>query len=243
MVLHPLIFDTCKNIEAVMTARQLEMDFGEAPAPIERKEELRQFIIANAAVSLNVETNNLFIPEQIHGDGVAWVHPGDPNKWPAMDALIAKDPGMAVGVFTADCVPILIADRRVGFVAAVHAGREGTRLGLIRRVFEEMKSAGSYASSLYAWIGPSISQKHYEVSEETCDDFRQRFPRYAERVINGRNLNLAEINRLELLDCGVPERQIESDERCTFEYGDLFFSYRRDGERVGRMLSAIVRTS
>ena len=167
---------------------------------------------------------------------------GDPVEAPGVDGLIVAEPEVLVAVSTADCVPIVLADERARRVAVLHAGRESTRLGIVPNAMECLRSLGSRPQDMRVWIGPSISAARYEVSRAIAEEFRARFGRYdgATTGPEGRHLDLAEINRRELMSAGLHPDRIERDPRCTFERDDLFFSYRRDCGVAGRMLAFAV---
>lgn len=161
------------------------------------------------------------------------------NEQPEGDALHTRVSGLALGVMTADCAPILIADLEARGVAAVHAGWRGTAAAVGRRAVESLASDGISPSGLTAAIGPHIGVCCLEVGEEVYDWFAQpgvfeRRPEWAKP-----HLNLAEANRRQLIDAGVPEERIQVSTLCTRCRRDLFYSYRRDGADTGRMLAAI----
>lgn len=144
-------------------------------------------------------------------------------------------------VRTADCLPILIADRKGRRVAAVHAGWRGTAAGIVTRVVERM---GGPPSSLVAAIGPGIGSCCYEVGPEVLRAVA-RVSGGGESVIEGRSaaghrsLDLARANRLQLVAAGVAPDGISTAPWCTACEPSLFHSYRRDGEAAGRQIAAI----
>lgn len=143
------------------------------------------------------------------------------------DALIASEPRVTVSVRTADCLPILLADAGRGIVAAVHAGWRGTAAGIVGLAIEQMRSR---PEDLYAAIGPGIGKCCYEVGIEVA---RQLGESKAGRV------DLAEHNRRQLEAAGLRSANIDVLTFCTFCHGDQFWSFRREGERAGRMISYI----
>ena len=164
--------------------------------------------------------------KQVHGDHVIFAStPGTCGKG---DALVTDAPGLWVGVRTADCVPILLADSRRRLVAAVHAGWRGTVAGIVGKAIEKM---GSDARDLHAVLGPAIGICCYEVGEEVASHFGPPIRRH---------LDLLAANCEHLVAAGVPRQQVDAAAPCT-KCGDDFHSYRRDGERAGRMVSAIRR--
>jgi len=149
------------------------------------------------------------------------------------DALLTNEVGLTVSIRTADCYPILLADPEHRAVAAIHAGWRGTAAGIAGEAINRMQNVyGSRAESIYAAIGPGIGVCCYEIGEEVARKFG---------MPNAGRLDLAAENRKQLIAAGVPEAQISTVARCTYCDADRFFSYRREGERAGRMISFIRR--
>lgn len=152
------------------------------------------------------------------------------------DALVATIPGLAVGVRTADCVPILLAHRPSGKVAAVHAGWRGTLVEIAGKAVATLAAAGCPPRELAAAIGPAIGPCCYEVSEELAETFSARWSAEAK----GRALDLPRINQLQLLAAGIPADHIDPLSLCTSCDEARFFSHRRDRGKTGRHLSFVV---
>ena len=156
------------------------------------------------------------------------------------DASITPLRGVLLGVQTADCVPILIADSEACAVAAVHAGWRGTAARIAEITVARLRERhGVTPGSLVAAIGPHIGVCCYEVGEEVAEAIGdsagiERRPEWPKP-----HLNLAEANRRQLVKAGVPEEQSDISSLCTRCREDLFFSYRRDGSKTGHMLSVI----
>jgi hypothetical protein len=149
------------------------------------------------------------------------------------DALVTALASVPVSVRTADCYPILLADERNHAVAAVHAGWRGTAAHIVIRTLEEMRRLyGTEASDVCVAIGPGIGACCYEVGADVA---RQFGPEQAG------NIDLAAINRRQLLDAGVAEHRIDVLGRCTKCDAHLFHSYRRDQLAAGRMVSYIAQ--
>jgi YfiH family protein len=147
------------------------------------------------------------------------------------DALITNKPGVAVSVRTADCYPILLVDRHIRAVAAVHAGWRGTAAGIVGETLERMRREyGIVAGDVYAAIGPGIGACCYEVGPEVAREFG----------VTGRaHIDLAEANRRQLIAAGVLEAHIDVLGFCTSCNAEQFHSYRRDKDGAGRMISYI----
>src|SRR6516164_7226865 len=155
------------------------------------------------------------------------------------DAAITNLPGVILGVQTADCVPILIADREARSVAAVHAGWRGTAARISEATVERLVERFEIdPKNLIAVIGPHIGACCYEVGEDVAaqidDTAIVRMPEFSKP-----HIDLAAANRAQLVRSGIPESQIETSSLCTKCRDDLFHSYRRDGKAMGHLLSAI----
>lgn len=155
------------------------------------------------------------------------------------DALVANQSGLMVGVRTADCVPILLADTRNRAVAAVHAGWRGTASAIVEHTIRTMTiQFGTQAGDLIAAIGPCIGPCCYEVGPEVVAAFREWMPELREGA--SQKLDLVEANTRQLRRSGVPGDRISAGAPCTFCSPELH-SFRRDQEGAGRMVSAIGR--
>ncbi len=147
------------------------------------------------------------------------------------DALLENTPGRLIAVKTADCIPILLVDEEHRAVAAVHAGWRGTVQGVVRHALRGMhEEFGARPLHVHAAIGPGIGKCCYEVGAEVAVQFGE----------TGQcHIDLAEANRCQLIEAGIPESFIYAASLCTKCNADDFHSYRRDKEKAGRMLSFI----
>jgi hypothetical protein len=184
---------------------------------------------------------------QIHGDAVAVVGAQDSGSGvrdyatsvPGTDAVITREPGLALAVETADCVPILLHDPATGSIGAIHAGWRGTALRIAETAVKAMRREfGSHPAAIRAFLGPSIGPCCYEVGEEVMD-------RFASLGCEGidfsrRQLDLRAINRTQLSVSGLKDENVEVADICTSCRHDLFFSYRRDCGKTGGFVSAIM---
>jgi YfiH family protein len=147
------------------------------------------------------------------------------------DALITADPGAFVGVKTADCLPILLVDDRRRAVAAVHAGWRGTVQQIVRQTVEALRQhCSSRPEDLHAAIGPGIGVCCYEVGPEVAAEFG-----FSGRV----HMDLADANRRQVIDSGIPPSRIYLAALCTMCGGEQFYSFRREKEQAGRMFSFV----
>jgi hypothetical protein len=147
------------------------------------------------------------------------------------DALISDRPGVMVGVKTADCVPILLVDPSTRVVAAVHAGWRGTAEGIAAATVRALATGWKIdPRSLRAAIGPSIGVCCYEVGPEVAQPF-------GIAVSHPVHLDLRGINEMQLRAAGVSNIWVSGE--CTFCAANRFYSFRREREQAGRMLSFI----
>ena len=199
------------------------------------------------ASAIGVSPAGLVRPRQVHGAAVIVASRGRPQANPAGegDIVVTDDPETAVVVQAADCVPLLLADRQTGAVAAAHAGWRGTAAGVAPAAVAALRTAfGADPAELVAAIGPSIGPCCYAVGEELIEAFRQAghgasdLARWFSRDAALR-LNLWKANRDQLEAAGLRPDQIHGAGLCTATHGDLFHSYRRDGKAAGRLAAAI----
>jgi YfiH family protein len=191
----------------------------------------------------------LFELSQVHGRDVLRVKVGaDPVSLRAEsgDGLVGAD-GVVVGVRTADCVPVLVADPETRSVAALHAGWRGTALGVVPSGLEALiATSGAPASRLVAAVFPHIGPCCFEVSEDVAQTLAAACPQLtAAEVVQRRpaekpHVDLAAILRAQLMAAGLPSAQIDVVAGCTRCEAERFFSFRRDGKASGRHLTAIV---
>lgn len=179
--------------------------------------------------------------KQIHSDKVFNAR-GLADRSEEGDALVTDEAGLMIGVRSADCVPMLILDCSRRVVAAVHAGWRGSACDIAVRTIEKMRSDfGTNPGDVYAAIGPCIRACCYEVGKEVADRFTALFPEWGEEDRAARCIDLAEANRRQLIAAGVRDERIFDSGLCTTCQPEHFFSYRREPENPGRMLSAIKR--
>ncbi len=198
------------------------------------------------AAAFGIEPDRVVTVNQVHGDEVIVVERGnfrDVRRMQA-DGLVTAERGIAVGVETADCVPVLLFDPAAPAVAAVHAGWRSTVKKIVEKAVRALQHRfGSDPSRMVAAIGPAIGPECYEVDEPVMGPMREAFPFWRDAASargNGRwSLDLAKMNRLELLRTGLKERNVHAVALCTSCRRDLFYSFRAEG-RTGRMLSAIM---
>ncbi|WP_419903792.1 peptidoglycan editing factor PgeF [Kiloniella sp.] len=169
-----------------------------------------------------------------------------PEEAPEVDALVTKEPGIALGIMTADCVPVLFADATAGVIGAAHAGWQGAFKGVTDNTIEAMESIGASRSNIHCAIGPCIAQTSYEVGAEFAHRFfeanESNMGYFIPSSREGRFLfNLRKYVGDRLKASGV--KQVSISRNDTYAEEELFFSYRRSCHRkeadYGRGLSVI----
>ena len=210
-----------------------------------------------AALAASVGALRLVQVNQVHGRAHVVVRSGHAaanDTRPEADVIVSNASDAAIAVRAADCVPVLIADRETGAVAAVHAGWRGTCAGASGAAVSALRAEfGSRPDNLVAAIGPSIGVCCYEVGPELVDAFaaagyeRHLIDRWftstpaprGSRARNPLRLDVAGANRDQLVLAGLPEEQVYLSGLCTAMNLDVLTSYRAEKEQAGRLVAAI----
>ena len=205
---------------------------------------------ARMAKALGIAPDRLLALYQVHApDVVAVEKPWSATERPRADAMVTRVPGLALGVGTADCGPVLFADDEARVIGAAHAGWKGALTGVLEATVAAMESLGAKRARIATAIGPMIRQPNYEVGPEfiarfeAADAANARFFKVAGRDTHGL-FDLPGFIRVRLERAGVGE--IEDLGLCTYADPARFFSYRRTAHRgepdYGRHVNAIVLT-
>ncbi|MBO9454975.1 peptidoglycan editing factor PgeF [Paracoccus sp. R12_1] len=200
---------------------------------------------ARVAQAMGVEPDKLATVKQVHSaDVVTLTAQDDIEKIrdTQADGIVTDRQGVALAVLTADCQPVLLADREAGVIGACHAGWKGALAGVIETTVAAMRALG--ATRIRAVIGPTISQRAYEVGEDFMEDFLIEDPEYHRFFSGGPNgrpmFDLPSFGLSRLRAEGV---EAEWSRHCTYSDPQRFFSYRRathEGQAdYGRLISAI----
>lgn len=205
---------------------------------------------ARAMAALDLEPEYLVTVHQVHSPNVVRVdEPWTHAEAPKADATVTTKRGVALGILTADCAPVLFADAEAGVVGAAHAGWKGALGGVCDAVVDMMTEEGARAERIVAAVGPCIAQASYEVGAEFRTSFLEAaggnirfFADGAEPDKYRFDLGGYLYDRLS----GLGLASVEVMGLDTYAEPDRFFSYRRSTHRnepdYGRMLSAIVLT-
>jgi polyphenol oxidase len=226
-----------------------------------------------SAAAEGKEILGLVTLRQIHSSLIRRVSAKDvrENGMPAVlkgDGMMTDEPGVLLGIQTADCIPILVADRKNRAVAAFHAGWRGTLARIVENGVGRMRlEFGSKPEDLIASIGPGIGQCCYAIGDEVREQFESQFIYAAElfrevydsdpvrekypmlfltarapghsAIGPGLHLDLAEANRRQLLAAGLKKSAIALTGQCTGCHTDRFFSHRIERGFTGRLMSVI----
>ncbi len=225
---HPLGFSmalhTGEPKEAVVSNRKV------VEALFEKKE-VCYFVLAN----------------QTHSDHVHVVKEPNTKGWESLesavadcDALVTNLKSVVLGVLTADCVPVLLYDPQSEAVAAIHAGWKGTKANIVLKTVQRMQHEfGTKPENIIAGIAPSIGQCCYEVGEDVASHFIE-MPEVLQHKGNGKAmLDLPLANKVQLMQAGITEENIEMSGICTACDVEHFFSYRKENGCNGRFMSLI----
>jgi polyphenol oxidase len=201
---------------------------------------------AEVADAMGVGADRLRRLRQVHGAAVVIAEPVR-NPLPDADIILSTQSDLAVAVQAADCVPLLLVDRRTGAVAAAHAGWRGLAAHVPGETIQAMARAfGSRPKDLLAAIGPAIGPYCYEVGEDvrqamvTAFSARDTADWFTSAQSSGKWMfDTWASARGQLAASGIPAGQIFAAELCTASHPDAFCSYRRDGPPAGRIAAAI----
>lgn len=183
---------------------------------------------------------------QIHSPDVVVADVNTPVERPEADGHVTSTPGVVLGILTADCGPVLFSDSDAGVIGAAHAGWKGAFDGVLENTIEAMIELGARRERIAASLGPSISQRSYEVGPEFVERFVTRNPAWAKFFIQSEkpehsrfDLPGLTVSRIEA--AGVKAENLDI---CTYANEENFFSYRRTTHRqepdYGRQISAIM---
>ncbi len=186
--------------------------------------------------SLGFEEDAVARCNQVHGNSIQLVDSA--VSFPETDGLLTRQKNLLLTISVADCVPVLLFDRRLKIAAAVHSGWKGTAKNIVGKTADFiMHELNSQPEDVVAFIGPSAGKCCYEVGEEVARHFDEAHK--AETAKAGKfMLDLKRVIESQLNQNGIPADNIDISDQCTI-CDQRFHSYRRDGDTSGRMLAAI----
>ncbi|HIU63460.1 MAG TPA: peptidoglycan editing factor PgeF [Candidatus Avacidaminococcus intestinavium] len=213
----------------------------------------QQAVIRNReliAQAIGFSLSRVVTCQQVHGADIAVVTESEMGRGSKaledcianVDALITAASNVPLMLFFADCVPIILADSKRGISAAVHAGWKGSMAEITLRTVHKMREEfGSRPEDIVAAIGPAIGACCYEV-DETVYNKGEKYKKHFRSSRSGHwHLDLAQVNKQQLLLGGVPENNILLASVCTAENKALFFSHRAELGKTGRFAAIIFR--
>ncbi|EEE36738.1 hypothetical protein TIGR00726 [Rhodobacteraceae bacterium KLH11] len=197
------------------------------------------------ADAMEVAPDALIGVHQVHSPTVVTVDEPMTGDKPRADAVVTSTPGLALTILTADCQPVLFADPDAKVIGAAHAGWRGALDGVLEATLDAMQALGARRDQTIAVIGPSISQRAYEVGPEFLDGFLSDSAENARFFANGEgdrmHFDLPAFGLHRLREAGIG--QAEWTRHCTYSDPDRFYSYRRSTHAneadYGRLISAI----
>jgi hypothetical protein len=202
---------------------------------------------ARMAAALGVASDHFITAYQIHSPNVVVADtPWTPQARPRADGIVSRTPGLAIGVSTADCGPVLMADPQARVVGAAHAGWRGALTGIVEATVAAMERLGAERGRILAALGPMIRQRNYEVGNDLMARFRAEDPGsdrfFVPAAREGHALfDLAGYVATRLAGAGV--ERIEDLDRCTYADPAQFYSFRRATHQAeadyGRHVNAI----
>ena len=189
---------------------------------------------------------NFIVANQTHSDNIYIVTEAKTKGWESLetaiencDALITNQKNIMLTILTADCVPIFLFDKKKHVIACIHAGWRGTEQKIVSKTVKKMQEVfDSNPKDIMAGIAPSIGKCCYEVDWSVTKYFKDIKNAY-EKKGDKQMLDLAYINKVQLLNSGLDKKNIESSNICTACEVDNYFSYREEKGCSGRFMSMI----
>lgn len=198
------------------------------------------FNLKDLTKELNVSIENVYFPEQKHTDKI---HVLESDLKPAIaDAVLTKEKGLLLGIKVADCVPVLLYDKKKSAIGAVHAGWKGTAHQILKSIIKIMQEKfGSSAENILIAIGPSIRQCCYNVGDDVKNDVQSATGDgdYCIEKDNKQFVDLSSANIIQALSMGVLRQNIWQSGECTSCNPGKFYSYRYTKGTTGRQCGFI----
>ncbi|HWH22884.1 MAG TPA: peptidoglycan editing factor PgeF [Allosphingosinicella sp.] len=224
--------------QGICSGLNVGLGSGDDPEAIRANRQLAVEAVAPGAKLVTVH--------QVHsGIAIPVTEPFPDDARPQADAMVTHSPGLALGILTADCTPVLFADREAGVIGAAHAGWKGAIGGVVDATISEMEKLGASRSRILAAIGPTIARRSYEVDEAFFRRFAEEEPENERFFASGRegryqfDLEGYVVSRL----AAAGLARVEALGIDTYSNPDRFFSYRRSTHRneptYGRQISLV----
>lgn len=227
---------TYKNIQFKVPGQKIPgLNFGF------NTDENQEIVLGNLnTLTQEIGTNlsNVALAEQVHGTTVQVVTKG--GVYPETDAFVSNKPGVSLGIQVADCGAILFGDSKNRVIGAAHAGWRGAVAGIIPNTILKMIELGAEREHINAFVSPCIAKHNFEVGEEVAVQFQDGL--VEREAYKKPHVDLKGLIKSHLNQEGVLDKNIIIDERCTIDQEDLFYSYRREKNKSGRMVAIIKLT-
>ena len=187
------------------------------------------------AHQLQLNSEGLVLPEQVHSGNVKIIT--NPGKYHDTDGVIAAEKSVVLSIQVADCIPLFFVDSVNKNTGLIHAGWRGITKNIIENGVNKIYELGTEKESLHVLIGPSIRECCYEVGPEVAKQFEEKNirPGKGDRSF----LDLLGVVENKLISLGIPQKQITMMIECTQCRAETYHSYRRDGEKSGRMIAML----
>ena len=198
--------------------------------------------------SLKVSAPEVVYAQQVHSNRVQVVdekitqsfQKGTIHRIPNTDGLVTCLQKTPLAILTADCYPIFILDTKTPAIGLAHAGWRGTKTKISQETVKAMiESFGTKPENCLAWVSVGIGVCCYPVGDEVLNEFQEEYGSKINMVVDNK-VNLSEVNRFQLEQIGIPIQSIFTSSYCTQHNADLFYSYRRDGKKSGRLVSVLM---
>jgi len=237
---NPLQKFRLNSVTAAFSQRQdgnMSLGCGDTAGSLENRKEFLD--------TLDIDYRNLICAKQAHGKNVESVNEGNKgagaldygSSFAGTDGFATDKRGVPIAILTADCLPVFIYDPNRPAIAILHAGWRGSENNICAEGVRLMREKfGSQPQDLLAGFGPSIRSCCFEVEK----DFKSNFP-FGLIARGGRAfMDIALVNQRQLIGCGVKEENIFDPKICTFSDNENFFSFRKEAESAGRLISVIM---
>ncbi len=184
---------------------------------------------------LGLNLDSVIFPQQVHGNAISYVFEGSLTDTEC-DGFITNEYKTPLAILTADCVPVFFFSPTGNIAGIVHAGWRGISKGIIPSLYDKIKFKFNVKNhDMHFAIGPAIRSCCYEIGEDVAQYFKDYIIRKQGRIY----LDLVEVIKSELIQRGVLCSNIIDSQICTYCKSDIFFSYRKEGDISGRILSII----
>ncbi len=187
------------------------------------------------SAEINTPMKNIALANQIHSSNIKVINEG--GIYPDTDAFVTIKPGLALVIQVADCGAVLFGDPKSKVIGIAHAGWRGAVGNIVPKTIEKMIGLGAKADQIRVFTSPCLAKHNFEVGDEVADQFPDKLvdrESYAKPHVDLKGLIYDQ-----LLSSGILEKNVFVDERCTIDHDSMFYSYRREKEKSGRMAGII----